>query len=121
MNALTHCTPCTNDVTVKQRIVVDELVVKLTNTCRNEGGKLNGNIAHRCQVSATKNADVVQTTASNCQVTHAANSCLSILSPSIRECNGYKTSYLEFLMVYMEHKLKTDLFSYLTIVKLGDK
>jgi len=36
---------------------VDELVVKLTNACRHEGGKLHCNIAHRCQVSATKDAE----------------------------------------------------------------
>jgi len=33
---------------------VDELVAKLTNRCRHEGGKVHCNIAHRCQVSATK-------------------------------------------------------------------
>jgi len=42
---------------VKQRIVVDKLVAKLTNTCRHEGGKVHCNIAHRCQVSATKIAE----------------------------------------------------------------
>jgi len=42
---------------VKQRIVVDELVAKLTNTCCHEGGKLYCIIAHRCQVSETKIAE----------------------------------------------------------------
>ena len=62
---------------------------------------------------------VVQTTTSNCQVTHAANPCLSISALQSENAMA-KTSYLEFLMVYMEHKLKSDIISYLTIVKLGD-
>ena len=61
---------------------------------------------------------VVHTTTSNCPVTHAANPCLSISEPFNRKMQWLKTSYLEFLMVYMEHKLKSDLFSYLTIVEL---
>jgi len=70
---------------------VDELVAKLTNTCRHEGGKVHCNIAHRCQVSATKIAEECDADHSK-QLpghdTHAANPRLSILSPSIRKCNG---------------------------------